>query len=144
MLENTNKQKDKQMKTIQMTSNSSGRPVANQFELFDSLGNRFFQSYKSMIAKISNTGKVFLDKNYWDYSTTTGKYRNQFLNEKIAETRKKIESGQYILIDLNSEMDAYQEQELKAKFFDTWKAEEQDQKQEFRNKRYAERLLETI
>jgi hypothetical protein len=132
------------MKTIQMTSNSSGRPVANQFELFDSLGNRFFQSYKSMIAKISNTGKVFLDKNYWDYSTTTGKYRNQFLNEKIAETRKKIESGQYILIDLNSEMDAYQEQELKAKFFDTWKAEEQDQKQEFRNKRYAERLLETI
>ena len=128
------------MKTIQMTSNSSGRPVANQFELFDGLGNRFFQSYRSMIAKISNTGKVFLDKNYWDYSATTGKYRNQFLNEKIAETRKKIESGQYILIDLNSEMDAYQEQELKAKFFDTWKAEEQDQEQKIRNERYAERL----
>ena len=128
------------MKTIQMTSNSSGRPVANQFELFDGLGNRFFQSYRSMIAKISNSGKVFLDKNYWDYSATTGKYRNQFLNEKIAETRKKIESGQYILIDLNSEMDAYQEQELKAKFFDTWKAEEQDQEQKIRNERYAERL----
>ena len=89
------------MKTIQMTSNSSGRPVANQFELYDDLGNRFFQSYNSMIAKISNVGKVFLDKNYWDYSTTTGKYRNAFLGENIAETRKKIKSGEYLLVDLN-------------------------------------------
>ena len=128
------------MKTIQMTSNSSGRPVANQFELFDGLGNRFFQSYKSMIAKISNSGKVFLDRNYWDYSTTTGKYRNRFLNENIAQTRAKIKSGEYILVDLNAEMDAYQEQELKAKFYDTWKAEEEAKDQEFRNKRYAERL----
>ena len=128
------------MKTIQMTSNSSGRPVANQFELFDGLGNRFFQSYRSMIAKISNSGKVFLDKNYWDYSTTTGKYRNRFLNENIAQTRAKIKSGEYILVDLNAEMDAYQENELKAKFFDTWKAQEEAKEQKFRNERYAERL----
>jgi len=125
------------MKTIQMTSNSSGRPVANQFELFDGLGNRFFQSYRSMIAKISNSGK---DKNYWDYSTTTGKYRNRFLNENIAQTRAKIKSGEYILVDLNAEMDAYQENELKAKFFDTWKAQEEAKEQKFRNERYAERL----
>ena len=128
------------MKTIQMTSNSSGRPVANQFELIDGLGNRFFQSYRSMIAKISNSGKVFLDKNYWDYSTTTGKYRNRFLNENIAQTRAKIKSGEYILIDLNAEMDAYQENELKAKFFDKWKAQEEAEAQKFRNERYAERL----
>jgi|TARA_R100000479_G_scaffold54981_1_gene26072 hypothetical protein len=93
-----------------------------------------------MIAKISNVGKVFLDKNYWDYSTTTGKYRNAFLGENIAETRKKIKSGEYILVDLNAEMEAHQEQELKAKFFQKWKDEDEAKAQAFRNERYAERL----
>ena len=128
------------MKTIQMTSPKSGNPVANQFEIIDSLGNRFFQSYRSMIAKISASGKVFLDKNYWDYSRTTGKYRNQFLNEYTAETRKKIKSGEYILVDLNAEMEEHQEQELKAKFFQKWKDEDEAKAQAFRNERYAERL----
>ena len=128
------------MKTIQMTSNSSGRPVANQFELIDGFGNRFFQSYNSMIAKISNVGKVFLDKNYWDYSTTTGKYRNAFLGENIAETRKKIKSGEYILDDLNAEMEEHQEQELKAKFFQKWKDEDEAKAQAFRNERLALRM----
>ena len=123
-----------------MTSPSSGRPVANQFELIDGLGNRFFQSYKSMIAKINNAGKVYLDKHYWDYSTTTGKYRNQFLGEGIAETRRRIKNGEYILVDLNAEMDAHQEQELKNKFFAKWKDEEADKEAAFRNERYAERL----
>ena len=127
------------MRTIQMTSPKSGNPVANQFEITDSLGNRFFQSYRSMIAKISNNGKVFLDKNYWDYSRTTGKYRNQFLNEYTAETRKKIKSGEYILVDLNGDIDAHQEQELKTKFFQKWKDEDEAAEQAFRNERYAER-----
>jgi len=35
---------------------------------------------------------------------------------------------------------AMPEDDLKAKFFDTWKAEEQDQEQKIRNERYAERL----
>ena len=123
-----------------MTSPSSGRPVANQFELIDGLGNRFFQSYDSMIAKVSNFGKVFLDKNYWDYSTTTGKYRNRFLNENIAQTRAKIKSGEYILVDLNAEMEAHQEQELKNKFFAKWKAEDEAAAQAFRNERLALRM----
>ena len=52
------------MKTMQMTSPKSGNPVANQFEIIDSLGNRFFQSYRSMIAKISASGKVFSEINF--------------------------------------------------------------------------------
>ena len=44
---------------------------------------------------------AYLDKNKWDYSTTTGKYRNQFLGETKKETEKKIESGEYALVDLN-------------------------------------------
>lgn len=117
-----------------MTSPNSGNPVANQFEIIDSLGNRFFQSYNSLIAKISK-GKVFLDKNYWDYSRTTGKYRNCFLNENIAQTRAKIKSGEYILVDLNNEMEAHQEEELKNKYFSKWKNEEEEKAHQFRIER---------
>jgi hypothetical protein len=37
----------------------------------------------------------------WDYSVTTGKYRNIFLEETKKETQKKIDQGIYILTDLN-------------------------------------------
>ena len=100
------------MKTENMTS-TSGNRVANQFIITDDNGNTFFQSYKSVIAKIyyphqenednlnTTTNKVELDQKYWNYSNTTGKYRNIFLNENITETRKKIKSGEYKLTDLN-------------------------------------------
>ena len=81
-----------------MTS-SQGNKVANQFLITDN-GDEYFQSYRSMIAKRSQ-GKIYLDEYYWDYSVTTGKYRNEFLGEGIADTRKKIEQGIYILTDLN-------------------------------------------
>ena len=60
-----------------------------------------FQSYDSVIAKIEN-GTTFLDENKWDYSKTTGKYRNIFLGETKKETEKKINSGIYILTNLNN------------------------------------------
>tara|TARA_R100001510_G_C7595542_1_gene163793 strand:+ start:652 stop:915 length:264 start_codon:yes stop_codon:yes gene_type:complete len=87
------------MKVENMTS-ARGNKVANQFIINDK-GEEYFQSYRSIIAKKSQ-GKIYLDEYYWDYSTTTGKYRNQFLNEGIADTRKKIQSGEYILTDLNN------------------------------------------
>tara|TARA_B100001093_G_C26247460_1_gene767107 strand:+ start:326 stop:589 length:264 start_codon:yes stop_codon:yes gene_type:complete len=87
------------MKVKNMTS-TRGNKIANQFLITDN-GEEYFQSYKSMIAKKSE-GKIYLDEYYWDYSVTTGKYRNQFLGEGIADTRKKIEQGVYILTDLNS------------------------------------------
>ncbi len=89
------------MKVEQIISNSSNRAIANQFELYDDNGNRFFQSYDSIIIKWSNDGKIYLDQRYWDYSTTTGKYRNQLLFETKKETQKKIDSGEYTLTDLN-------------------------------------------
>ena len=88
------------MKVRNMTS-PRGNKVANQFIITDN-GDEYFQSYRSIIAKRSK-GKIYLDDYYWDYSTTTGKYRNEFLGERIADTRKKIDSGEYILTDLNSE-----------------------------------------
>lgn len=71
----------------------------NQFIIYDG-DKTIFQSYNSTIA-IKENGQVTLDRNTWDYSKTTGKYRNQFLDEGIAETRKKIADGTYKLANLN-------------------------------------------
>lgn len=83
-----------------MESPNSGHPVANQFAITTEDG-LYFQSYRTMIAFRSNSGEITLDEQSWDYSVTTGKYRNQFLGEGIAETRKKIKSGEYKLANLN-------------------------------------------
>ncbi len=82
-------------------ANINNRP--NQF-IIDTEEGLFFQSYKSLIAFINNEGQVFLDKNYWDYSSTTGRYRNVFLGEDIHETRRKIRSGEYKLVALNTDL----------------------------------------
>ena len=88
------------MKVSNFTSNN-GNPIANQFIIREK-DKETFQSYDSIIAVINyKTRKTYLDEYYWDYSVTTGKYRNAFLGEGIAETRKKIKSGQYKLKNLN-------------------------------------------
>lgn len=91
------------MKVANMRS-SRGNKIANQFEISDDFNNVYFQSYNSIIAKrtyVDGAKKVYLDVNRWDYSRTTGKYRNIFLNETKKETEKKIKKGEYILTDLN-------------------------------------------
>ena len=86
------------MKVENMTS-ARGNKVANQF-IINSEEGCYFQSYNSIIVKIEGR-EVYLDEYYWDYSVTTGRYRNDFLGEGIAETRAKIKSGEYTLTDLN-------------------------------------------
>ena len=83
----------------------NGGTVANQFIIkFDN--GCVFQSYDSIIAveieeKVRGEQgykkKVYLTKD-WDYSKTTGKYRNQFLGENIAETREKIKNKEYQIL----------------------------------------------
>ncbi len=97
--------------------NSKGNTVPNQFIIttterryYDSKDEpevdytdktvHFFQSYDSIIAK-DDSGEITLDENNWDYSVTTGKYRNMFLGETKKETQAKIDSGEYKLADLN-------------------------------------------
>ena len=87
------------VKVRNMMSNN-GNFIPNQFEIRTNEG-MYFQSYNSTIVFIDNNGKVFLDENDWDYSRTTGKYRNIFLGENMSETRKKIKTGEYELVDLN-------------------------------------------
>ena len=93
------------IKVKQLRSATSGRDIPNQF-IITTEDRKIFQSYDSIIAVKINMGNekdyIMLDKTYWDYSRTTGKYRNQFLGEDIKTTRKKIKSGEYRLADLNN------------------------------------------
>lgn len=55
----------------------------------------YLQSYRSIIVFREYGGKTQLGKN-WDYSKTTGQYRNQFLREDKKETERKLKDGTYI------------------------------------------------
>ena len=86
------------MLNVTKTENFNG--VKNQFLISTSDG-LYLQSYNSIIAFKSKDGKTYLDDYYWDYSKTTGKYRNMFLNETKKDTENKIKDGTYILTNLN-------------------------------------------
>ena len=88
------------MKVRNMTGRS-GQPVKNQFIIEDGKST-IFQSYNSIIAMRSG-GRTYLDKYRWDYSTTTGKYRNQFLGMNKKQIEQAIEDGAIYLVDLNDE-----------------------------------------
>ncbi len=87
------------MKIKNLTS-PRGNDVPNQFQI-ETPNAIYLQSYESIIAKIEQ-GITYLDETYWNYSRTTSKYRNLFLNESTKETQSKINNGVYILTDLNS------------------------------------------
>lgn len=82
-----------------MESPRTGKAVANQV-IVDSNGMRAFFSYGTCIVEVQN-GAVTLDETYWNYSKTTSKYRSQFLGETTKETQAKIDSGEYVLTNLN-------------------------------------------
>jgi len=100
-----------------------GNKVANHFiiegdiyknDLWEGMVT-YFQSYDKVIVRkkkittidhnrtpiMQDEYIIHLDINYWDYSVTTGKYRNIFLGETKKETEKKIKEGVYILSNLN-------------------------------------------
>lgn len=100
-METLNKIRVAPVRVANFTGERSGKEVPNQF-LITTENGEYFQSYNSVIAfRNFAERKVILDGNKWDYSKTTGKYRNQFLGENKKETEAKIKSGEYILADLN-------------------------------------------
>lgn len=96
--------KQNNMTKVKNMESKRGNTVANQFIIETDTGI-FFQSYSTIIAKkqffTGGESKIILDINNWNYSKTTSKYRNIFLNEDTATTKNKIASGEYILADLN-------------------------------------------
>jgi hypothetical protein len=72
------------MRVENMVSPRTGREVANQF-IITADGMVAFQSYASEIITINyHTNEVLIGED-WDYSMTTGKYRNAFLAEYFPE-----------------------------------------------------------
>ena len=96
------------MKVENMKSERTGKAVANQFVITDNEHSAiWFQSYKSVIALVNN-GVLYLDKDKWDYSRTTAKYRNAFVatyfNRKYASRngiKDGIADGKIIMTGLN-------------------------------------------
>jgi hypothetical protein len=79
----------------QMTSRS-GNVVPNQTILSDMTGKTFV-SYGSKIVYQSKDRasdglplEIIVDENYWDYSRTTGKYRNEFMKIGRASCRERV------------------------------------------------------
>ena len=84
----------------------NGKQVPNQFEVTTERG-KWYRSYESNIVLVDNDGQVWLDKQYWDYSPTTSKYRNMFLGNvdgRYVDTKickQLIRERVYKLTDLN-------------------------------------------
>lgn len=72
----------------------------NHFKVFADDGV-YFVSYGFKIVYKPWDGTPEIDREKWDYSKTTSKYRAQFLGETTKETAAKIKSGAYILANLN-------------------------------------------
>lgn len=88
------------MKVRNMTSNSTGREIANQFIIED--GNKvYFQSYKTIIA-MKQVGKITIDTNAENYSRTTSKYLYQFLNTDKKRLLEDVKTGRIIRANLNA------------------------------------------
>lgn len=68
--------------------------VKNQFIIHTKEG-KMFQSYDSNVALKRKDGKIEIGKN-WDFSKTTGKYRNLFLGETKSETQRKLNKREYL------------------------------------------------
>lgn len=101
------------MKVSNMVSNK-GTTVPNQFIIESETNDcyqRIFQSYTTTICKVVNEKcpdceyeykkRILLDRDKWNYSATTAKYRNQFLGMTTKEIKKAIEAGTIELVDLN-------------------------------------------
>lgn len=95
------------MKVENMKSVKTGKAIPNQFLIRDK-GYIWFQSYKSTIGVVTPDNILLLDRDKWDYSRTTAKYRNAFVatyfNSKYASRngiKAGVDDGKIIMTGLN-------------------------------------------
>lgn len=69
------------MHVTNMNSPRTGKPVANQYIITDG-DITVFQSYASTIATIDYCEGIITLGEDWDYSVTTGRYRNLFFKDE--------------------------------------------------------------
>ena len=89
------------MRVYNMLSPKTGREICNQF-VIENGAVTTFQSYASTIAEIDRHNRTITIHPDWNYSRTTGKYRNEFFNDEgfggLATTeglRKAMKNGEY-------------------------------------------------
>jgi hypothetical protein len=90
------------MRVRNIKSPQSGRPVANQYVIYN-YDNVYFQSYNTTIAWIDKENKVYLNEGYWDmYSATTNKYLLEFMRDQydkdiysITDIRERVKNGEF-------------------------------------------------
>jgi hypothetical protein len=87
----------KTMAKVENIISNNGNSIPNQFIIYEDNGDITFQSYNSIICQIRNGAlgydKIVVFGSDWDYSTTTGKYRNKFLMDNglsILATKKDV------------------------------------------------------
>lgn len=82
---------------VENITGRTGDAVKNQFILKYENG-QVFQSYNSVIAvNIWDDDKYYIGRD-WDYSTTTGKYRNIFFGFDKKELQKMFKNGRAVLV----------------------------------------------
>ena len=88
------------MAKVENIINNNGNVIPNQFIIYEDNGDITFQSYDSIICQIRDGAlgydRVVVFGSDWNYSTTTIKYRNQFLMDNdlsILATTKDIKEA---------------------------------------------------
>lgn len=84
-------------KEVKNITSYNGNKIPNQFILYFNNGE-IFQSYESVIVlQLYNSDIIYLGDD-WEYSTTTGKYRNLYLNMNKKEILKGIKENKIIIV----------------------------------------------
>ena len=86
---------------VRQMKSAKGGSVANHF-IIETNRYTFLQSYDSLVVRVhKRSGRVSLDRKKWNYSKTTSRYRNLFLNATTKEIKFRIKTGEYKLRNLN-------------------------------------------
>ena len=81
------------IKVNNLCSPSSGREIANQFEIRTNKGS-IFQSYESLCALWNDSNKKIINERYYKYSSTTSKYMAVFFNcDNAKEMHQMVKNG---------------------------------------------------
>ena len=90
---------------INNMKSNRGRTIPNQYVI--KLDNcDVFQSYETVIAirdydYVNGKYEVYLNKQYYNYSRTTSRYRNKYLGLTTKEIEQKIKAKEFVLITHN-------------------------------------------
>lgn len=69
----------------------------DQKKMYISTCGNILKSYDKIIV-VKKGGEIYLNADYYDYSTTTARHRNQFLGVDSKEFSKNLKEGRYKLI----------------------------------------------